>query len=288
MKTTKRLWPFVLADNKLAAEYLEKQAAKGLVLEKFELWGFVASYKKEEPQIRSFCVDGFVGDKEEQGRYIRMAKDAGWQYVAEQPGHLFFISKENETPIPTQTDWREEYLQIRKSLWTTEMPVGILLGFLALFASIDPAGLLKMFIESPEVWAIYAFGTISFVKAVLFYVKSSLAFRRNVPMKNGSWKAAVFWGYLRAVTGIAAFGCMIAYGISNAADGIGVGNWGEKAGLYVVILGMILYITTGVRSKSTDDLGRIVRYQDEKSKKIGNLGAILMMVGLIAYMWSGM
>lgn len=107
-------------------------------------------------------------------------------------------------------------------------------------------------------------------------------------MKNGSWKAAVFWGYLRAVTGIAAFGCMIAYGISNAADGIGAGNWGEKAGLYVVILGMILYITTGVRSKSTDDLGRIVRYQDEKSKKIGNLGAILMMVGLIAYMWSGM
>ncbi len=289
MKTTKRLWPFVLADNKLAEEYLEKQASKGLVLESFDLWGFVASYRKELPQKRAFCIDGFKGDKDEQGRYIRMAKDAGWQYVTEQPGHLFFISNEEETPIPTQTDWREEYAQIRKSLWSFDMPVGIILiGFLALCLAVDPEIFPLMVKESIQVFCIYLFGTISFVKALLFYIKSSLALRKDMPMKSDNWKQAFFWGYIRAVTGIAAFGFMIYNGIINTAEDISSGNFGETASLYMVILGAALFIITGTRSKSTDDLGRTVRYTDEKSKELGQLGKILIVSGLLVYMWSGL
>lgn len=282
MKTKRMLWPFVLADNRLAEVYLQQQAAKGLILDHFGLWGFVASYRIEEPQHRLFCVDGFKGNKEEQGRYLRMAKDAGWKYVAELPGHIFFISEEGENPVPTQTDWREEYLQIRKSLWSTEMPVGIvLIVFLVLLIALDPTGFLPLILKTPQALCAYIFGTIGFVKAVSFYVKSSLALRRDKPLSKGNWKNAMFLGYTRAVTGIATFVLMIVNGTIKAVNLPGEGIWSKETGLYIALIGTAVFIFSGVRSKDTDDLGRTVMHTDKESKRLKKIGKTLIIVGLI-------
>lgn len=282
MKHVNRIWPFVLADNKLAEEYLEKQAAKGLILDGFGGWGFIASYRVEKPQQRTFCIDGFKGNWDEQGHYLRMAKDAGWKYAAELPGHIFFISEEGQTPIPTQTDFKEEYLQIRKSLWSLEMPVGIvLLAFFILMAALDPTGFLLTIVESPQILCAYIFGTIGFVKALLFYVKSSLAIRRNIPISEGNWKAAMFWGYIRALTGLASFTLMIVNGFNTAVNLPEEGIWSKTTGLYVAILGTIIFIYSGVRSKGIDDLGRTVTHTDEDSKRLKKVGKALIIVGMI-------
>jgi len=282
MKTTRRLWPFVLADNKLAEEYLEQQAANGFILNGFSAWGFMASYRIEEPQKRAFCIDGFKGNRDEQGRYIRMAKDAGWNYAAELPGHIFFISEEGQTPIPTQTDWREEYMQIRKSLWSLEMPVGIILiAFFILMAALDPTGFLLTILKSPQVLCIYIFGTIGFVKAVLFYVKSTLAVRRDVPMTKGNWKAAMFWGYVRALAGIAACVLIIVNGVINNVNLPDEGIWSKDTGFCVALLGTGIFIFSGVRSKDIDDLGRVVTHTDKESKRLKKIGKTIIIVGMI-------
>lgn len=284
MKTTKRLWPFVLADNRLAEAYLQEQAAKGLILDHFGLWGFMASYRIEEPQQRFYCIDGFKGDKDEQGRYIRMAKDGGWEYVTELPGHIFFISEEGENPVPTQTDWREEYLQIRKSLWSFEMPVGImLLAFFVLLIWIDPTGFITTMLSSPRVICIYIFGSIGFIKAALFYLKSEIALRRDIPIGKSNWKQALFWGYTRAIAGLATFSLMILNGIVTATQSAQGGDWLTDASLLMMAAGTALYIASGVIGKNIDDLGRTVYHADENTKKLKKLSKILIVVGFVIY-----
>lgn len=288
MKTTKRLWPFVLADNKLAEEYLEKQASKGLVLESINIYGLWATYRKEEPQKRRYCVDGFKGKKEEQGRYIRMAKDAGWHYVAELPGHIFFSADPGTDPVPTQTDWREEYLQIRKGLWSQDIPLGIfttifllLIGWL--WKALEVEGGLPMDWQSLYSYAIFGFILIGFVKALWFYLKSAIAIRTDVPMKPASMRCAMVWGYTKTILGIGA-----ATGVSYrcitilAKDFQGGIDLASFAGGSLVIA-TILCIIIGLRVIKTDDLGRRVFPTDKKAKILIYGSWILVAVTMLIY-----
>ena len=273
MKTTKRIWPFVLADNKLAEAYLEKQAAKGLILERIGNYGFIATYRKEEPQDRHYCVDGFKGKKDEQGRYIRMAKDAGWHYVTQQPGHIFFTAEPCTNPVPTQTDWREEYQQIRKGLWSQDMPLGIfttlfILLMVWLWRALEINESLPLNWETIYTYAIFVFIYIGFLKGILFYIKSAVALRRDKPMKPGSFKIAMLWGYARAISGIIMFAGLIYRCVSMMLpDMMGGVNITSLAGTSV-IGSTILACVLGVKVVKTDELGRRVFQDDKKSKLI--------------------
>ena len=287
MKTTKRLWPFVLADNKLAEEYLEKQASKGLVLESINIYGLWATYRKEAPQKRRYCVDGFKGKKEEQGRYIRMAKDAGWHYVAELPGHIFFSAEPDTNPIPTQTDWREEYLQIRKGLWSQDIPIGIflvisllLLGWL--WNALE-VGVLPIDGEVLYSFAIFGFILIGFIKAIWFYLNSAIALRRDIPMRQGSMKCAMAWGYGRAILGIGVMIGLIYRCVKIFAEdfqgGIDLTSFAGGS----VIVSTILCIVIGLRVIKTDELGRKVFPTDGKAKTLLYGSWILVAATLFFY-----
>ena len=287
MKTTKRLWPFVLADNKLAEEYLEKQASKGLILDSINIYGLWATYRKEEPQKRRYCVDGFKGKKEEQGRYIRMAKDAGWHYVTELPGHIFFSAEPDTNPIPTQTDWREEYLQIRKGLWSQDIPIGIFLIILLLLLgwlwNAWNVGPLPIDWEVLYSFAIFGFILIGFVKAIWFYLKSAIALRRAIPMRKGSMKCAMAWGYTRTILGIGAFaGVFYRSAAVFAKDFQGSFNMASIAG-GAVIVATLLCIVIGLRVIKTDELGRKAFPTDGKSKTLLYGSWILVAVTMIFY-----
>lgn len=288
MKTTKRLWPFVLADNKLAAEYLEKQAAKGLVLESINSYGLWATYRKEEPQQRHYCVDGFKGKKKEQGRYIRMAKDAGWHYVAELPGHIFFSAEPGTNPVPTQTDWREEYLQIRKGLWSQDIPLGIFATILLLllgwiWKALEIEGGLPMDWEVLYSLAIFGFILVGFVKSLWFYLKSAIALRRDMPMKPGSMTSAMVWGYTRTLLGIGAFaGVFCRSATIFAKDFQGSFDMAFFAG-GAVIVSTILCIVIGLRVIKTDELGRKVFPTDGKLKALLYGSWILVAATMIFY-----
>lgn len=287
MKSTKRLWPFVLADNKLAEAYLEKQAAKGLILDSINIYGLWATYRIEEPQKRHYCVDGFKGKKEEQGRYVRMAKDAGWHYVTELPGHIFFAADPGTNPVPTQTDWREEYLQIRKGLWSQDMPLGIFTSImLLLFAWLWKAlevGPLPIDWEVLYSLAIFGFILLGFIKAICFYLRSAIALRRDMPMRQGSMKSAMVWGYTRTILGICGFAGVFYRGVTVFAEdfqgGMDVASFAGGA----VIVATILCVVIGLRVIKTDELGRKVFPKEGKAKTLSYGSWILVAATLIFY-----
>lgn len=287
MKHVKRIWPFVLADNKLAEEYLKQQAAKGLLLEGIGNYGFFATYRCVEPQKREFCIDGFKGKKEEIERYVRLAKDAGWDYVTEQPGHIFFVNQEGTNPVPMQTDWREEYLQIRKGLWSQDLPLGIFLGvmiglIITLFGGIGYEEGLPMDWRSLYGYAIFIFIFIGFIKALWFYVKSEIALRRDEPMKLGRMKQAKLWGYGRAITGVIWVPGVVCNGgivlWEQMQTGINVHSFATAA----LITCTILFIVIGIRLTKTDELGRKVFKSDEESKRLLHL-SIALLVGSFVF-----
>lgn len=211
-KTVKRIWPFMWADYKSAEKYLEKMAAKGLMLKAiddflFAGFGFIATYEVTKPQKRKFCIDGFKGNTEDVERYMVMAEDAGWYVVAADYGILIFASKENENPTPLQTDWKNEYRLIRKSFWKIDIPLGIgALLIIYMFYKLESLEDVNMF-EPINLTLIYIllffiFSLAGLFRAVTFYIRSELAIRRDVPLKQISDAGAKLWGMLHSVIGL--------------------------------------------------------------------------------------
>lgn len=277
MKTTKRLWPFLLADNKLAEKYLEKQAEKGLILQSIFPWGLWATYRCEAPQKRKYCIDGFKGNLDEHGRYLRMANDAGWSYVTDLPGYIFFVSKEGEQPTPTQTDWREEYLQIRKGLWSMDMPMGIvasvlliLLGAFLHWIGFEEGLPLEWKTIHSEI--IFIFFLMGFARAIWFYIKSEVALRRNEPMALSSAKSAMIWGYTREFVGIVwVFGLWYNC-ITILLENLQADDPIVFTSTAVLSLVTVVFLVIMSKLMETDDLGRKRVKQDTKSKIILGLG----------------
>lgn len=283
---TRRLWPFAAADFAQAAAYLEKQAEKGLILEKLVLYDLVAVFRKDRPQKRKFCVDGFKGEESEAIEYLDMAEDAGWTAAAVSQGLVIFMSEENASPTPMQTDWEMEYRWIRKGLWKFDIPMGIV-GLLALAflfwisLSGDPdwpmdwyqaLNLLCMFF-------VIILSLLGFVRAVWFYMGSGRALRTGRPMQKsgGTMRQAMLWGYSRSAAGLAWIVVVIGKGLSIMVPDISAG--GAKAfWLIAMAVCMVLFfIITRLSWERRPELGKgliVVMY-------------ILIMMALLGYCASG-
>lgn len=233
-KTVKKLWPFMWADYKTAESYLERMASKGLMLKSLENFvyagfGYLAVYEKTKPQKRKFCIDGFKGSLEEAERYITMAEDAGWEGITADYGILVFASKEGESPVPMQTDWHNEYRQIRKSFWKFDIPLGICtLLIFAFFAKIESLPGETFFSEFNialvYIIAFFIFSLAGLLRAVTFYIRSEIAIRRDVPLNPVGEKRARLWGSLHSLTGICVALIMLGRVVSYLYTGIFSGS----------------------------------------------------------------
>lgn len=263
-KTVKKIWPFMWADYKSAEKYLEKMAAKGLMIKNIEAFIFegfnsIAVYEVTEPQHRKFCIDGFKGSAEDAQHYITMAEDAGWEGVAADYGILIFASKEGEHPTPLQTDWHNEYQQIRKSFWKMDIPLGIA-SLLMMYAFYKMDGLLEESIfktfdlNTIYILAFFGFSLAGLLRAVAFYIRSTLAIRHNTPLKPLSETHARIWGMLHSINGIVIALFMFGHLASTLYQGAFSGKMYEMVccsiiGISLIIVMVILHFNLGKDNK---------------------------------------
>ena len=213
-KEVVRLWAFSRLDCRAAEQYLEKQAAKGYILKSiaqpYLLWG---TFEKTAPKKIRYCIDSLNGDKAERQAYIEFASDGGWHEVCTLPGQVIFASAEGENPPPMQTDWQEEYRQIRKSLWRSDIPMGIFVIalFLLTYKLMD---FLDIKVTAGEIMTAGYSRSLAlvflailcmavFLRAVLFYIQSEIAIRRGVPLKPAKSETGRFWSIMHIFYGIA-------------------------------------------------------------------------------------
>lgn len=215
-KTIRRLWPFMRMDYKAAEEYLEKKAAQGLLLKEWAVYYHglfsMATYEKAEPQKRKYCIDAIAADSEEAAEdYLQMAEDAGWKPIAAENGMVIFVSEENQKPVPMQTDWENEYRQIRKSFWRMELPLGIgtilILWVLPMIDAEPPILSVEAFRQDSAISLLLlpfiAVPSVLALRAGLFYLRSEIAIRTGKPMVRLGMKAARLWGTVVVVAGLA-------------------------------------------------------------------------------------
>lgn len=212
MKTTaKRLWTFSSLDYKAAERYLEKMAAKGFLLQEIDdRYNIMAYFEKREPQEVHYCIDGISGTDEEKAVYLQLAGDSGWHLMTYLNGQAVFVSEPGRNPVPIQTDWQEEYRQIRKGLWKRDIPNGM--GFifvLWLFSWLSGDFLESIIMERKVLFAAMAVGIAAsialFLRAVWFYARSEIAIRTERPMKTDSHLAGQLWRGTHVVLAVAAF-----------------------------------------------------------------------------------
>ena len=189
-KTVRRLWPFSWADGEAAAEYLAKQAEKGLILKglinhlgKTNL-GIIAVYEKTQPQKRTYWVDIFT---------VKTEEDI---YAYQQE-----VSEEGESPEPLESDWREQYRCIRRSLRSSDIPFGLgtvllLLVFLKVEADSGVGAFLKglLSVEMIPFWFRALCGISCLVRSIGFYIRSERAMKENRPIEPRSMESAFLWG----------------------------------------------------------------------------------------------
>lgn len=207
-KTVRRLWPFSWADGEAAAEYLAKQAEKGLILKglinhmgKTNL-GIIAVYEKTRPQKRAYWIDIFTVKAEEDiYEYQQKVSDRGWTFVTGVPGMGIYVSEEGERPEPLETDWKEQYRRIRRSLRASDIPFGIgtVLLLLILLKVEADSGISAFFkgllsIEMIPFWFLALFGLSCLARSIGFYIRSERAMRENHPVKSLSMESAFLWG----------------------------------------------------------------------------------------------
>lgn len=207
-KTVRRLWPFSWADGEAAAEYLAKQAEKGLILKglinhlgKTNL-GIIAVYEKTQPQKRTYWVDIFtIKTEEDIYAYQQEVSDKGWSFVAGVPGMGIYVSEEGENPEPLESDWREQYRCIRRSLRSSDIPFGLgtvllLLVFLKVEADSGVGAFLKglLSVEMIPFWFLALFGISCLVRSIGFYIRSERAMKENRPIEPRSMESAFLWG----------------------------------------------------------------------------------------------
>lgn len=213
--TVKRFWPFMWADYKSAEQYLERMAAKGLLLKSiddflFSGFGFIAVYEKCEPQRRKYCIDSLTGSRESIEEYAAMAEDAGWTLAAADYGIGVFCSEKDQSPVPLQTDPKNEYRQIRKSFWKMDIPLGLLtlplIYFVYKLESLPDSGNrnenIYTYIGYLLIFCFFAFALAGLLRAISFYIKSGIAIRRDIPLKPLREGTARMWGALHGLTGI--------------------------------------------------------------------------------------
>lgn len=236
-KTVRRLWPFSWADGEAAAEYLAKQAEKGLILKglinhlgKTNL-GIVAVYEKTQPQKRTYWVDIFtVKTEEEIYAYQQEVSDAGWSFVTGIPGMGIYVSEEGEMTEPLEPDWKEQYRCIRRSLRSSDISFGLgtvllLLVFLKVeaFSGIGAffRGLLS--VEMIPLWFLVLFGISCLVRSIGFYMRSEKAIKENRPIKPMSMGNAFLWGsihqWLCMLLILMLFAAVIYYAVGKKAFG---------------------------------------------------------------------
>ncbi len=263
-KTIRRLWMFHSLDYKAAEAYLNRQAEKGLVLQKISPWGLIAAFTRDESGKKiSYSVDGCHGSKEEIRRYIDFAADGGWQKAAEMPGMLIFASKPGERPTPMQTDWREEYRQIRKGLWKYDLPLGIVclaclwlmfkaLAFMGTQLSWDDLGFTATVFF---VWLVTLL--LLFLRSVWFYIRSETAIRRGKPMKQPGEGVVRFWGIIHIAMVLVFFTTLLIQFGSTVQDMLQDGSALDYAILAFLIL--IAGVALLSKPKSEQDVQRLKR-----------------------------
>lgn len=242
-KTIRRLWMFHNLDYKAAEEYLNRQAEKGLVLQKIGPWGLIAAFTRDESGKKvSYSIDGCHGSREEIRKYIDFAADGGWYHVAAVPGMLIFASKPGERPTPMQTDWREEYRQIRKGLWKYDLPVGIVclaclwlmfkaFSLLGIYPSWDDVSFKEVVFL---VWMVTLL--LLFLRSVWFYIRSEAAIRRGKPMKQPGEGVVRFWGGIHIAMVLLFFTTLLIQFGSTAQDLLKEGSVLDYTILAVLIL----------------------------------------------------
>lgn len=208
MKLVDRFWPFMKADYKAAEKYLEAQSRKGLHIKHIDNYGIVATYEKGIPKNVKYCIDYLnLDDADEAENYQTMLEDAGWTYVGDLDKYLIFASKDGETPVPINTDWREEYRLMRKGLWRYEVPMGIIALALLVGLLVIPDitfDTIEQICIGIILWCAGGFGLIGLIYSFLFYWNSGRALKNDEPMKARGEKEARVWGIFHGAFGVVA------------------------------------------------------------------------------------
>lgn len=118
-------WGFFSLDYKAMAEFLEKKAEGGWMLEK--LGRFTARFIKIEPQRIKYYVDVFPGKgfldsgDPELLDYRSLCEESGWHYITAQARLQIYYAYDEENPIPIQTDKDIEHKIVQSTLLKNEM-----------------------------------------------------------------------------------------------------------------------------------------------------------------------
>ena len=164
--------------------------------------------EKGIPKNVKYCIDYLnLDDADEAENYQTMPEDAGWTYVADLDKYLIFASKDGETPVPINTDWREEYRLMRKGLWRYEVPMGIIALALLVGLLVIPDitfDTIEQICIGIILWCAGGFGLIGLIYSFLFYWNSGRALKNDEPMKARGEKEARVWGIFHGAFGIVA------------------------------------------------------------------------------------
>lgn len=275
-REVKKLWAFSRLDYKAAEQYLQKQAAKGYILKEINQFSLLwATYEKTEPKEIHYCIDGLSGDKAARQEYIDFAADGGWHLVCQMSGQVVFASEEGKNPPPVQTDWENEYRQMRKSLWKLDIPMGIFIGiffwfmlkfhlwsFDASLTAVESIGEILF-----DILALSVF--IVFLRAIWFYIRSEIAIRQGKPLKPSGLRTGRFWAVMHINYGI---GILLVIA-SNFARGIE--DQIERADfLSYSIIGVlaVMIVLAGFKSRIGEERRK------ELAVGLGILGLFLLLV----------
>lgn len=132
-----RLGRFAFYDRARMEAYLERQAAKGWLLDQIHapIWRF----RRIEPKKVHFSITYFPGAVEfdplpnhRQGLYQEFCAHAGWQLAASS-AQLQIFYNEQEDPVPIETDPVVELENIHKAMKKRVLPIGAFLLGLCIF-----------------------------------------------------------------------------------------------------------------------------------------------------------
>lgn len=267
METKKKLWLFTKVDYKAAELYLQQQAEKGLQLRGMSGYGTFVEYNVTEPARLKYCIDSFKGSDEQKSEYLQLASDAGWKLLFERDGLLYFVSKPPVLPPSMHTDWREEYRQLRKSFWKSEIKLGlavsIILGLLfwflcflyqngeydfqkGLFGDFDVA------FNTVEMILIAVTTISAMLRGIVFFIRSQNALKTDTPFKPATIRQAQFWGRIHNLFKLGMVMFMIGNGLNLMFEGLGDGLGGDTFKLItygVLAVTVVIFLAIASRDK---------------------------------------
>ena len=129
---------FYAFETEALTDYLEKQAAKGWLLEKVGLYGLL--FRRGEPSQRRYYADlppwePTASDwREQKEAYVQMCGEAGWEYVGSD-GWIYVFSTEEENVPPLHTDPQVRYRAIDR-IWRWRIRLGFILLLLTVGSNV--------------------------------------------------------------------------------------------------------------------------------------------------------